>query len=382
MHKPKRKILVFIDWYYPGYQAGGPIKSVYSIVTALKEDFDFYIVTSAYDLGVNTPYTDVPLNQWTYQYNAHVMYLDKSHLSASHIKNIIRTTSFDMLYVNAMYSLKFTHLPIFYTKQLKSKTPILIAPRGMLKSGALNHKATKKKVFLFAAKTIRLFHNLIWHATSPTEKEEIQAVFGEKVKIKIASNLSFIVKTFTPQKQKEKGSVHLFFVGRVSPIKNILFTIQCLNQNLKGNVRFDILGPMEDEAYWVECQSIIKQLPPNIQVNYLGPSPNTKLEHLVQDCHWMISPTLNENFGHSIIESWALGCPVILSNNTPWRNLLEQKLGWDLDLQDMPAFVNAIQTVIDMDNETYQQWSNQALQHAQNVLFNPAVIAANRNLFE
>jgi hypothetical protein len=32
----KIKVLVFIDWYLPGYKAGGPIQSVANIISQLK----------------------------------------------------------------------------------------------------------------------------------------------------------------------------------------------------------------------------------------------------------------------------------------------------------------------------------------------------------
>ena len=34
----------------------------------------------------------------------------------------------------------------------------------------------------------------------------------------------------------------------------------------------------------------------------------------------------HENFGHVIVESWQNGCPVLISENTPWKNLESQKL--------------------------------------------------------
>ena len=49
MDKPK--VLVFIDWFYPAYKAGGPIRSVSGMVKQLSNDFEFYLVTSNQDLG-------------------------------------------------------------------------------------------------------------------------------------------------------------------------------------------------------------------------------------------------------------------------------------------------------------------------------------------
>ena len=41
----KKKILVFIDWYLPGYRAGGPIQSIANLVNHLDDELDISIVT-------------------------------------------------------------------------------------------------------------------------------------------------------------------------------------------------------------------------------------------------------------------------------------------------------------------------------------------------
>ena len=50
MHQ-KSKILVFVDFFLPGYKAGGPITTIENLTNALKDKFDFSIITRNYDLG-------------------------------------------------------------------------------------------------------------------------------------------------------------------------------------------------------------------------------------------------------------------------------------------------------------------------------------------
>ena len=52
----KKKILLFTDWYEPGYKAGGPIQACKNVVSVLKEQYDFYIICSDRDLGETSPY--------------------------------------------------------------------------------------------------------------------------------------------------------------------------------------------------------------------------------------------------------------------------------------------------------------------------------------
>ena len=40
-----KRVLICLNWYEPGFKAGGPIRSVANIVNALKDEFEFYILT-------------------------------------------------------------------------------------------------------------------------------------------------------------------------------------------------------------------------------------------------------------------------------------------------------------------------------------------------
>ena len=60
----KPNILIFIDWFLPGFKAGGPIKSVSNIVNSLHQDFNFFIITSDRDIDDNKPYETEPLDKW------------------------------------------------------------------------------------------------------------------------------------------------------------------------------------------------------------------------------------------------------------------------------------------------------------------------------
>jgi hypothetical protein len=95
-------------------------------------------------------------------------------------------------------------------------------------------------------------------------------------------------------------------------------------QNLTSNIALTIAGPTEDKNYWEECLTLIKTFSPNIQVNYVGEITPTQVMPLIKEHHLYCLPTQGENFGHSIFESFMIGCPVLISNKTPWLNLNEK----------------------------------------------------------
>ncbi len=60
----KKKVLVFIDWFLPGYKAGGPIRSIANLAAHLSNDIEFYIITRDTDYLETSPYPTVKSNQW------------------------------------------------------------------------------------------------------------------------------------------------------------------------------------------------------------------------------------------------------------------------------------------------------------------------------
>ena len=101
---------------------------------------------------------------------------------------------------------------------------------------------------------------------------------------------------------------------------------------------FDVYGTLEDRTYWVLCDGIMKQLPVNIVVNYRGVvRPDDVISTLSQYDAFFL-PTLGENFGHVVLEALLAGCPVLLSDRTPWRDMPVRRAGFDLPLDAPNGF--------------------------------------------
>ena len=64
-----------------------------------------------------------------------------------------------------------------------------------------------------------------------------------------------------------------------------------------------------------------------------------------------IFPTLSENFGHVIVEALMVGCPVIISDQTPWSDVANVDGGWSIPIEKEEKYIQAIQEIIDADKE-------------------------------
>ena len=388
--KSKKKILIFIDWFLPGYIAGGPIQSCANLVAHLEDEFDFSIVTRDTDYCDTIPYPNIIANEWNYHSKgARVYYISKDKLYRKTIKQLILSEDFDIVYLNGLYSLYFTLIPLYYLKRVfslrlafkSSEKKVMVATRGMLSEGAVSVKGRKKKLFIRSSRIIGLFNNVVFHATSSQEADDIKNHFGSQAKIKTASNLpKKITANIDKIKIKEKGKVRLINIARIAPEKGLLYALEIL-RNVKAKVDFDIYGPVYNEKYWKLCQKIIHQLNDNIHVTYKGSIPGEKIQEILSNYHFMLMPTKGENFGHVIFESMSAGCPVIISDKTPWNNLMEQQAGWDISLLEPSNFVEAVEQCCRMDNEEYKKWSAGAMVFVKDFLIKNEIFEHNRQLF-
>ena len=372
--------MIFIDWFLPGYKAGGPIRSCANLIDHLKEEFEFSVVTRDTDYCETESYKNIKSDQWNLTPDGvRIYYFSSGNLNKKNIQDILAKEEYDVVYLNGIFSPYFTLLPLYLLRG-KNKS-VVIAARGMLAQSALALKKTKKKLFLTLANTFGLFNGALFQATKQEEIEDIKRVFGKNAEIKIAPNLPKKIKSNDlVERKKEKGLVKLINVARIAPEKNLKYALEIL-KSVKGSVEFDFYGPVYDETYWNECKEVIGTLPVNVKVNYKGSIESSKIESVLKENHFMFMPTKGENFGHIIIESLSAGCPVIISDQTVWRDLENKKAGWDLSLSDANSFVSIIEKAIEMSQEEYLATSGSAFSFAKGYIENREMIKQNRELF-
>ena len=74
----------------------------------------------------------------------------------------------------------------------------------------------------------------------------------------------------------------------------------------------------------------------------------------------MLLPSLGENFGYVILEALIAGCPILISDRSPWRDLPQKFAGYDLSLDCPSEFGKAIERFAEMDSAEFSRWSRGA----------------------
>ena len=380
----KLKILALVNYYLPGYKAGGPIRTLANMVERLGDEFQFKIVTLDRDFKDGAAYPGVTIDNWDRIGKAEVFYMSPTMQSLRGLKKILCSTRYDVLYLNSFFSPNFTIKPLLLRRLLLiPDKPLVIAPRGEFSPGALGLKRTKKRLYLLAAKTLGLYHGTVWQASSEQEEANIRRWFGKDVPVVVAPDLPPLLyeRADLPlQREKIKGCLKIVFLSRISRMKNLDGALKLLN-GLKGKVQFSIYGPMEDRVYWVECQKIINRLPGNIDVKYCGSVAHDQVGAVMMEHDIFFLPTLGENFGHVIFEALCAGCPVLISDQTPWQGLEEKGVGWNLPLDRPEMLRKALQRCVDMADEEYRKWSEKAREYGLQVTNDDGTVQINRRLF-
>ena len=383
-------ILTFVGCYLPGYKMGGPIRTISNMVERLDDELDFRIITADRDFMETKPYPNVVIDGWNSVGNAKVFYASPGNRSLISFVRLINQTPHDVLYLNSFFNPVFTIRPLLARYlSLIPKRPTVIAPRGEFSESALALKWWKKRPYLKFIRVHKLYRDIVWHASSEYEADNIRKSIGaiaENVVVAIvtAADLPVIPKSITEEEQQiAKGLGKPFrvcFLSRISPMKNLDYALRVLIA-VNVPVEFSIYGVMEDDLYWRRCQELIKRLPAHVVVCYYGAIDHANVVQTLAKYDLFFFPTRGENYGHVILEAITAGLPVLISDQTPWRNLEAMGVGWDLSLNAEEKFCAVIETQSKLDGGERVTQRQRIREYAKRISEDKKVIFDNIALF-
>jgi glycosyltransferase involved in cell wall biosynthesis len=373
----KPKIFAVVEYYLPGYKAGGGPWTIANVMENLGEQFESFILARDHDWTDPTPYSSVRRNAWNQVGKSQVFYA--SHSPLRNLRRLVGHVRPDVFLLNSAFCRPTIGLLLLRELGVLPALPTIIAPEGEFSPGALAIKPLRKRAYLALARRCGLFRNLLWRASSPVEQEEIRAVLGGNGQISVAPDfpgrIVFPAGSPLDKPAKFPGEVRFVFLSRISAKKNLPVVLELL-KTVKGRVTLDIYGVTEDASHWRECCAMIGAMPTNVKVTYKGVLSHDQVPHCLVQYHFFVLATASENFGHAILEAMAAGCPVVISDQTPWRDLAAKQIGWDIPLCDRVAWRAVLQECIDMEQTAYQRLSEAARLFAIQWISSPQIAEA------
>lgn len=349
MKNGKKDILIIMGRYLPGYKDGGPVRSIKNLVDYLGDEYNFKILTCDRDHGDDKQYENIKVNTWNIMGKAEVYYVPPKGFSLSVIKELSKEV--DLIYCCGCFNDYAINTLIL--KRLKQiKIPVVIAAMGLFSPMEFRLKYKKKKLFTIIFNILGMFKNIYWSATSEMEIEEIKQEIRTNNNFFIAEDLPRKVDEIPVIKDKKIGELKVVWISRIAPKKNLKGAIQIL-QRVKGNIEFTIYGTKHVPEYWNECEEELKKLPKNINWHWKGNINSENVIEILEKHHVFLFPTLGENYGHVIQESLSAGCPVILSDQTPWNELEKYGIGYNFPIDNIDEYARKIEEYSNMSNEEF-----------------------------
>ena len=389
-------ILIVFEHYLPGHKAGGPVRSIANLVECLGHEFDFRILTSDRDLGDAEPYVNVETCRTQAVGHASVTYLRPRQKSLPALLSRLLRQDYGILYVNSFFSRLGMKMVFMRWARLIPRHPLVVAPRGEFSSGALALKPLRKRAYLWIAKRIGLYRDATWQASSGYERADLLRVWGPGAANRVVVAPDVVDRAAGGESEqggesqpdseagvrptKVPGQAAVVFLSRISPMKNLETALQVLSA-AHGSLLFDIYGPIEDQSYWSLCEDLIRGMSSHVKVAYRGGIPHHQVLTVLRKYHLLLLPTRGENFGHVILEALSAGCPVLISDRTPWRGLRSQRAGWDVPLERLDDMVTAVDEMVRMGQDEFFEWSAGASALAKSARADTSAIQANRRLF-
>jgi hypothetical protein len=90
-------------------------------------------------------------------------------------------------------------------------------------------------------------------------------------------------------------------------------------------------------------------------VNYYGYNQDEDKKKIFYYNHLLFLPTLDENFGHVIVENFLHYRPCLLSNNTPWNDNEYNNAGYSISLDKKYRFKKVLKDFFLMRQDNFDK---------------------------
>jgi len=319
-----------MDHYLPGFKAGGPIPSVSRIIE-MADQCEFRVVTRDRDLGDLESFPDHQTHRTKKVGKANVYYINSKLTDWLWVRKQTLKWRPAAYYFNSAHSLFSSLIPLALIKfrVLPKAQNVIVAPRGEFGAGALSLKSRKKSTFKPVIRWLIPPH-VTWHASHPGEVDQIKSWWGKSQPL----THTFVVALDPAVEPAQQAST--------GPTNQTVFTFASRIDRMKGLDRanriievagreipfaWSIQGSVTDSNYLLEIEEQLTQLPSSVTVIRKESFSPDASQDIFSQATAFVFPTLGENFGHVIAEALSVGCPVFVTANTPWTELITSGAG-------------------------------------------------------
>lgn len=238
-----------------------------------------------------------------------------SHPFQSALPEMIRAA--DIVHLHTMWE-----FPVYFAHVLclKFGKSYVLSPHGMLEHWSLRQQRLKKRIYLLLAGRAVIVGAKVVIFTSDSESVNSQPAIGDApaviapLGVTLPDEKIICEDLFYRRFPQLVGKPFLLFLGRLHYKKQpelVLRAFKRIAADFK-DVHLLMAGPGEPE-YVSQLKKIFEKEPIEKRILFSGALDRPLVFTAYQKAHLFLLPSLQENFGLSVAEAMASGCPVLVS---------------------------------------------------------------------
>ncbi len=347
------RILHVTPTYLPAYRYGGPIYSVHGLCKSLvKRGHIVDVFTTNVDGAYNS---DVPTDIPVPVDGVNVCYFASKFMRRLYfspqmaVALLTQIKKYDVIHLHSIYL-----WPTWAAAQcaIHFNVPYVISPRGMLIKNLIKNKNRWLKtawILLFERRNLEKADAI--HVTSQLEADEVRRFNFRLPGITIIPNgLDIKIDRFFENADSLKicnlikHKTFILFLGRINWKKGLDRLVWALT-HIPSDICLAVAGN-DEEHYQSVIEALALKAGVSERIFFTGPVYGKIKTALFQKALLMVLPSYSENFGNTVLEAMACGCPVVVTPEVGLSDVVEASgAGWVVD-GDAKVFGKALQKLL------------------------------------
>ena len=338
---------------------GGPVTAVLKMsIEQYRLGHEVSIVTTNYQFSKNSAN---PNGVTMHCYPCHLGPWRWSYSLMRDLPNIMN--GMDLVHIHMIWE-----FPILWAAitAKRNQIPFVLSPCGMLDQYSMSKSRWKKILYLTMFRRSILNEAVTIHFTSKNEQ-----LNSGKICSTLKSFVCPLAVTLGDQDKKNLESQFrqrfpqvsnkqiILFLSRVQKVKRPDLVIKSFSQIMtnSNNICLVIAGP-GDSAYIHRLTDIVKKLKLEEKVVFTGILSRDVVQEAYCAAHIYVHPSERENFGLTIFEAMAVGCPVVVSDKIDWAEEIKNEGAGLVCPLTENAVAEAISTLISQESLRYEIINN------------------------
>lgn len=337
------KILHVVPSYKPAYIYGGTITAISILCESqVALGHDVQVFTTTANGETELPIANKEVDGVQVEYFPR-MTKDHTHFSPILLGSLWKNSKqYDAVHLHSWWNL--VTIPAMLICWLKGMRPFF-SPHGMLSAYSLGNESGGAKGIFHALFGRFLLKRSILHATSEQEVEEGWEMIPHWQSINVPNIVELPERQNYRKAEEHKSDVFtIVFLSRIHHKKGLELLFEALSK-VSFDYRLRIAG--EGESSYVEDLKILAHhLKITDKIDWVGWLDGQEKYEFLANADLFALTSHNENFAMVVIESLAVGTPVLLSDRVGLADYVQEKqLGWicHLEVEEIKYYLEDIQ---------------------------------------